>query len=225
MPASHPSNKRRFLGWLVVAGLLLLVAVVIWWRRPALTETEVRSVVVSTIQSEAPASFLVTGTLDVTATATVKNTKYLFPESLNLDLGTTQATVRLPGRVAYGFDVTALRPEDIRIAEDGVVEVQVPALHVFSAEPDLARMEVQTEVGWARTYAGSGQQATQRAMRFAQEALRQQGAKHLETQTQPRVNTAEALKNMLAPALQAAGMTAPRFRIEVGPRLVMQPDG
>ncbi len=218
---------RRLGVRLVAAGLLVLagVALAVWLLQPRLTETEVRQVVVSTIQQEAPASFFVTGTLDITATATVENTRYLFPDLLRFDLGTTRATVRMPGRIAYGFDVTALRPEDIRLGEDGVVEVTLPGLHVFSAEPNLAAMEVETDVGWARTYAGSGQRATQQALRVAHEALRRQGEAHLETTTQPRLNTAEALRKLLTPVLQAAGLADPQFRFQVGPHLVMEPTG
>jgi hypothetical protein len=144
---------------------------------------------------------------------------------LRLDLGTTRVRVRLPGRVAYGFDVSVLRPEDIVFGEDGVVEVALPDLSVFSVEPNLEAMEVETDVGWARTHARSGQQTTQRALQFAQRALREQASTHLIDKTQPRINTAEALQRMLTPALQAAGIAEPRFRFRIGPHLVMEPEG
>ena len=210
----------------LVAVLVLVafgLALVLWWMRPTLTEEQVRRSVITTIQAEAPASFYVTGTLDITATATVANTKYLFPELLRFDLGTTRATVRLPGRVAYGFDASQLHPDDIRFDEAGLIEVALPELRVFSVEPQLDSMEVQTDVGWARTYARSGQRVTQRATVFAQEALRKQGTSYLASATQPRVHTAEALQTLLTPVLQAAGVSAPRFRFRIGPHLVMEP--
>ena len=220
-------RMKRVLGGIVAIILVVGIAFIAVWGalRPRLSETEVRRAVVTTIQAEAPASFYITGTLDITATATVENTKYLFPDVLRLDLGTTRATVRLPGRLGYGFNVMALRAEDIRLVGDGVVEVTLPALRIFSVEPDLSAMEVQTEVGWARMYARSGQRATAQALAFAQEALREQGAAYLETATQPRINTAQALQKVLTPPLQAAGLAAPRFRIRIGPDLVTEPEG
>lgn len=212
----------------ITASVLVVVVAVYalrWALTARVTETEVQRTVVTTIQAEAPAAFLVTGTLTMTATATVENTKYLFPDVLRLPLGTTRATVRLPGRLAYGFEVASLRTEDIRLGEDGVVEVALPALRVFSVEPDLAAMEMQTDIGWARLYSRSGQRTSERALAFAQEALREQGAAHLETSAQPRIHTAEALQTLLTPALEAAGLDAPRFRIRIGPNLVMEPEG
>ena len=197
-----------------------------WWVQPGhLTETKVQRAVITTIQSEAPASFLVTGTLTITATTTVRNTRYLFPNLFRLDMGTTEARVRLPGRVAYGFDVTTLQPEDIQVGGDGVIDVAVPDLDVFSVEPNLEAMEVETEVGWARTHAHSGRQTTQQALTFAHEALREQGTTYLAESTQPRLHTAEALQRMLTPVLEAAGHPAPRFRFHIGRHLVMEPKG
>lgn len=212
-----------------VALMLLLVAVGVglgvWWMRPQVTEEEVRASVVTTIQREAPASFYVTGFLDITTTITVENTKYLFPDLFRFDLGTTRSTVRTPGRVSYGFDVRALRPEMIALGDDGVVSVTLPELSVYSVEPDLSEMEVQTEVGWARMHRSSGQRVEQRAIRHVQQALREQGEAHLKTSTQARVHTAEALRTLLTPVLEAAGLADPRFRIRVGPALVLQPEG
>ncbi len=207
------------------AALLLAVgfAAAVWWGRPRLTEEEVRQVVVTTIQREAPAAFFVTGTLHLTVTSTVANTKYFLPDLLRLDLGTTRATVRVPGRLSYGFDVRLLRAEDIRIGEDGVVEVTLPPLSVYSVEPELAEMEVQTEVGWARSQAGSGREVEQKAIRLLRDALREQGEKHLGDSAQPRINTARALQKLLTPVLEAAGLPSPQFRFRIGPELVLEP--
>ncbi len=214
--------------WRGVAALLLLVVLLVgifWLIRPRIDETAVRQMALSAIQSESAESFFVTGSLELSATSVVENTRYLLPDLLRIDLGTTRATVRLPGRVAYGFDVRLLQPEDITFTADRFVEVRLPDLAVFSAEPRLADMEVQTEVGWARTYARSGQEVTQEAIRQAQDILRLQAKAHLETNTQPRVNTALALEKLLTPVLQSAGLTDPRFRFHIGSELIMQPSG
>ena len=223
--------KRSVYRWTtrLIATLLLLViglAVAVWVLRPSLSEETVRQVVVSTIQREAPASFYITGYLDLTTAVTVKSEKRLFPDALGgLDLGTTQATVRMPGRVSYGFDVGGLRPEAIRVRPDGVVEVVVPELSVYAVEPDLEAMEVETSVGWARMQGSSGRRVEQLAIRRVREAMREQALDHVARAGEPRLNTATALEQLLAPVLQAAGLENPRFRFQVGPEVVMEPTG
>lgn len=197
-----------------------------WLMRPKLSEETVRQVVVSTIQREAPASFYVTGYVDLTTAITVKSTKRLFPDALGgLDLGTTQTTVRVPGRISYGFDVTQIRPEAIQLGPDGTVEVTLPELSVYAVEPDLEAMEVETSVGWARMSWSSGRRVEQQAIRRVREAMREQGRAHVERATEPRVNTAMALEQLLTPVLHAAGVPDPHFRFKVGPEMVMEPDG
>ncbi len=215
--------------WERVAALVFvgvaLAFVALFFLRPRWDETVVRRSVITTIQSEAPASFYVTGTIQLTATSEVEDTRVLLPNLLPLNLGTTRATVRLPGLVAYGFDASDLKPTHVDVEDEGIVRVTLPALRVFSVEPNLNAMEVQTDVGWARTYAGSGQAATQEAIRLAQDILRHQAESHLEASSQPRINTAEALRDLLAPILVAAGVEDPQFQFQIGPHLVMQPDG
>lgn len=219
--------KLRLYRWIVVALVLLGLgaAAGLWLARPRLTEEEVRTAVVTTIQREAPASFYVTGYLDIVATTTVENTKVLLPDVLGLDLGTTTSTVRMPGRVSYGFDARVLRPEMIDLRDDGVIQVTLPPLSVYSVEPDLERMEVETSVGWARLYRSSGRRVEQRALRAVEDVLRRQGTAHVQSSTQPRLNTAEALVTLLTPVLKAAGLAEPRFRFQIGPEIVVEPEG
>lgn len=220
-PSSYPLAVRVVAGLVILA---LLVVFLLWWKRPALTEEEIRRAVVTTIQSEAQASFFVTGVLRITAESTVENTEYLLPQSFRLNLGTTQARVRMPGHVSYGFDVRSLRPEAIRLTDDGIVEVTLPDLSPYSVETDVGAMEIHTSsTGWQRwTLTDEEREAiVGQALQSAQAALRKQAAEHLETATQPRINTAEALQLLLKPVLQAAGMSDPQFRFQIGPRIVM----
>ncbi len=223
-----PSRFVHRLAVRVVAVVLLLaigLAAGVWWKQPRFVEEEIRQLVVTTVQQESPASFYVTGALDIAATVTVENTKYLFPELLRFNLGTTRSIVRIPGRVSYGFDVTQLRPEDIRIQPDGLIEVTIPRLRLYSVEPALENMEVETSVGWARLQTSSGRRVEQKALGHVREALEAQGTKHLQDSTQPRVNTANAMEALLTPVLKAAGIPDPKFRFEIGTGLVMKPPG
>jgi len=201
---------------LALAVILVAVGVAlgIWLRKPGLTEEEVRTVLITTIQREAPAAFYVTGSLNIAATTTVENTKYLFPDLLLLDLGTTRATVRMPGRVSYGFDVTDLQSDHIRFlpGESNLVEIVVPSLSIYSVEPDLEKMEVETSVGWARLFTRSGRRVEQQAISFVQQALREQGESYLSTSIQARSYTTEAITTLFTPVLEAAGLLELQFR-------------
>ncbi|GAB5520001.1 MAG: DUF4230 domain-containing protein [Rhodothermales bacterium] len=210
--------------------LLLLVALGavlgVWLMQPRWTEEEVQTTVITTLERETPESFLVTGSVTLNAQAQVRNTKWLFPFiTTPLSLGTTTATVRLPGRVSYGFDVRTLTPEHIRITEDGIVEVALPELTIYSVEPDLEQIEIQTEVGWARTRAGSGAEVQQAALAEVQRALRAQAEAHLADHTQPHINTTAALKAMLTPALESLGMESPEMLVHLPHVGLLVPEG
>ncbi len=213
----------------VGAVLVLLafgVAAAFWWWSPQWSEEEVRRAVVSTVQREAPASFYVTGTLDVIATSTVSNTEVLLPDLLGWEVGTVTSTVRVPGRIYYGFDVQQLEAADIQVHTDGRVTVALPELRIYAVEPVLEEMEVQTEAGWRRYYDLTVDERVERAaLRRVRSVLHRQGEAHLKTSVQPRIHTARALKKLLAPVLQAAGYADPRIRVEIGNRLVMGPQG
>jgi hypothetical protein len=212
MPFTRPAAA-------VAVVLLLLIGAAglyLWSARPRLSETEVRDVVFATIQRESPASFLITGTLDVTATTRVENTRTLLPGIVGIDLGTTSATVRVPGRISYGFDVRELSPDMIRLLGGDTIEVTVPDPVIFSVEPNLEAMEVETRRGWLRISQRTENQVRGRAIELVQATLRAQGAAHLRDSTQPRINTADALYEMLRPPLIAAGIENPQLRFRIG---------
>jgi len=218
-PDYPPAPARRRRGWpgIVLAALVALLAGALLFGvsrrllRPS--EAEIRGAVYTAIQRETPQTFLVTGSVDVTATTTVSNTRWLLPGILGLNLGTTTATVRMPGRVSYGVDLSRIGPEDIVVEDGGIVRVLVPSPEVWSVEPVLTGMEVQTDVGWARLYSSSGRAVEQEAIRLMEAALRAQGEAHLADAGQPRLNSNAALEAVLIPALVAAGVDDPRISV------------
>jgi hypothetical protein len=208
----------------VLAALLVGVGVWLDSARPRLSSQEVRSALFSTIERESPAAFLVTGRLEMTVTTRMSDSRVLLPGLLGIDLGTSRATVRVPGGVSYGFEADSLKPEMVRLLEDGVVEVEIPPLAVYSVEPDLGQLEVETERGWARV--GTTEDELERqALMVVEGAMRRQALSHLRSSYQPRINTARALERILAPALEGLGMEAPRFRFRLGEDLVVEPTG
>lgn len=209
---------------LVLVVLLVLVAGVFFLARPRITEQQVRQAVFTTIESESPEAFVVTGRLDVSVETRIEDSRILLPGLIGLDLGTTRATIRVPGRVSYGFPADSLRPEMVRLTETGMIEVELPGLQVYSAEPDLAAMEVETVRGWARL-PGGATEVERQAIGVIEGALRRQAAVHLRSSFQPRINTAQALQRLLRPGLQGLGMRDPSFRFSLGEGLIVEPTG
>lgn len=226
--------KRLLIGG-GLALLLVIGGVLIGRMTSTGIEPTVQRTVVSTIQREAGASFYVTGMLDVTATEQVSRTETAFPVLMQLlrtaqpswplmGQRTVDVTVRVPGRISYGFEVSDLQPDDIRVANDGRVEVTLPPLRVHAVAPDLSRLRIKTETsGWMWVDADQVEATEREALTGVQNALRRQGEEHLQQATQPRVNTARALEEALRPALQAAGVSQPRFRFYLGADLVLEP--
>jgi len=221
-----PRNRVRLLlvGSALVVALLAAVFALTRIPRPHLSEEQLRDALFTAIQRESPEAFLVTGRLELTTTTRVENSRVLLPGILGLDLGTTRATVRVPGRVSYGFPADSLQPEMVRMLEDGTVEVEIPGLVVHSAEPDLGRLEVETSRGWARL-AATTDTVERRAVAIVQGAMRRQAVAHLRSSFQPRINTADALEALLTPVLKGLGMEEPRFRFLLGGDLVTERGG
>jgi hypothetical protein len=201
----------------LVAGALLLIPRL---KAPRLTERVTAEAIHAAIQREADTTFIVTGYLEVVATVRSQDTRVLLPDFLNLPLGTTRATVRVPGRVSYGFDISQLTPRMIRVSGDTVV-VEVPPVTIYSTEPDLSRLEVETTTGWARRPV-TAQEAERRAVQLLSSGLEQQGEAHLARSAQPRVNTARALRRMLEPVVTGLGMERPHVRVNLGAGLVLE---
>lgn len=217
--------KQRVIGGLLALVLVALGAGLAWWVR-APSEAEIQRAVVSTVQQEAPSAFLVTGILSMNVEERVAYTASVAPEfyqtlrrygfAPEVDLVTSEARVRVSGRVTYGFSVYDLSADRIRKQRDGTVRVQVPSLQVQTVAPDLETLEVKTESrGWLKLFSGN-MEATARdeAMAGVQKAFRKQAEQRIREGAQARANTAEALEAMLTPPLRAAGLSQPQFAFE-----------
>lgn len=234
---SSKSRSDALVG--VLVGLLLAAGLVLWWQTRGPSQSTVRKTVVTTIQEESPASFLVTGTIDLSVTVRIDSSQYLTPAWLTflvegtqtgasaLLQGGAEAQVEVPGTVSYGFDVRQLTPEMVTLTGDDLIGVELPSLSVHSVEPALSKLRVRTQTsGWMRIFPSDAPDTVRtQALQEAQLALRTQALRQIQARTQPKVNTARAIKKMLRPTLEAAGIPEPRFRIQVGENLVLQPKG
>lgn len=206
-------------GWIV--SLLVVIGVVVVFVRVhySLTSQQVQQMVYTAIQREAPASFLVTGTLDLSASASMRSTTVFMPQVFAWKFGSTEVKVRVPGRVSYGIDVSKLKPNMTTLGKGDTVEVTIPDVAIYSVEPVLSQLEIETTRGWLRSDA-STQELTQHTLGALGAALRQQGVEHLRDSVQPRLNTALALEKLLAPLLQSAGLRDVHFRFRIGSGVV-----
>ncbi len=223
-PARRTSRRQTFASLLALGALLVaVIAVLLLIRVPRVTvsQVDVADLAHTTLQQEITAAFLVTGELIVTAETRVQNTKTLLPGLLDVDLGTTSAQVRVPGRVIYGIYADSLTRDRIRMTDDSVVEITLPQPQVYAVEPRLSDMEVETRRGWARLSRETEAQVRERAVELVERSLRAQGHRHMMQSVQPRVNTARALEAMLRPALEAAGIE-PRFRFRIGSEITWE---
>ncbi len=219
-------RSRRLL--LVLAVLLVGagLAALLWLARPRWSVERVRDTVVTTIQSEAPASDLVTGRVGISARREIRDLGQFswLPAWLDLpgvNVLDAEARVEATGEALYGFDVRALTPGMIEVHPDGLVEVTLPPLRVIAVETDLGGLRIESDEGMLRS--GAGRQLEGEALRDVEVLLRRQAERHLDDSVQPAVHTAEALKAMLTPPLRAAGLEAPRFRFHLAPDLTLEP--
>lgn len=212
----------------IAISLIILAAGAISLARrlgpPALARDEVREALYSTIQRETPASFLVTGTLDIIAETEIEASRRLLPGIVGLNLGTSRASVRVPGRVSYGFDLDQLEPDMISFLNDTIIELRLPELSIHSVEPRLSGLEVATERGWTR-WSPDPDSLEQQALSFAENALRRQALAHLQDSLQPRINTAAALERMMRPVLDGLGHPRATVNIRISPRVTVSPAG
>jgi len=206
---------------LIIPLLILFAAGIFFFlQKTQWTQEELRSSIITKVESESPESFLVTGSLEISADITEEsNRSFIIPVlfmPVPVNMGTTTTQLKIPGKVAYGFNVRDLKPEDISVAIDGVIEVDLPELSTFSVEAHLDQAEIETEVGWARMHSKSGQVQEEKALARVNETLRNQANAVLENSQQPQINTAEALQAMLLPVVQALGIDNPQFRFKLG---------
>jgi hypothetical protein len=123
---------------------------------------------------------------------------------IEVPLGQTEATLRAPIKVYYG-----VRPHAIHAtrAVEGQLHLTVEKIEVLSVDADISRLEIKTNVGWARLDALSGEEARYRAKK-AFEQSKYHAADNMLQSMQVTAYLREALK---AIATQISGITDVRI--------------
>ncbi len=224
-------TSRSFRPWALL-GLGLVAALVaasaVLLTRGGISEDEIRSAVRTGIEAEAAEGFVVTGRL--ASTLSGSSARRWRIRLLNIETGRAEVAVRVPATMTYGFSLDDFGADDIRFREGGLVEVVLPPLSVFSVEPELEDAEVDIDLsGQARLTPSLTERTVEQTLRRVRPALREQAEAHLRDSDQPAINSARALRRVLAAPLEAAGVDLAdvRFRFVVAPgdTLDVQPEG
>ena len=226
MPDARPAPPaRHVMGLMLAVGIAIcaLVAVlvgafVLLTPGGGVSEEEVESAMLSTLQSEAAEDFLVTGRLSSSLSGS--SARRWRVRLLDIETGRAEVGVRVPATMTYGFSLSDLAPGDLDFQEGGVVEVRLPRLSVFSVEPELEEADIDIDLsGQARLTPSLTERTLEQTLRRVRPALREQAEAHLESSDQPALNTARTLSRMLATPLEAAGVdvASVRFRFVVAP--------
>lgn len=221
LPSSYTSVRSLFYLLLIASG----VALGIWLSAPSPSDEQIKETIITSLQQEADTTVFVTGYLTISTRLTLEETRR-FPRSDELprytvplfhaagtpqiNLGTNRTALQVPGRVSYGFSLENLGTEDIEIINGRTIRMNLPALEIYSVEPELERLSLETELGWAR-WSSSGRELERRALGDIRASLRRQGQRHLRQSEQPVINTMRGVRRLLAPALKPAGIEEPRF--------------
>ena len=226
----RPRRAGIVLGLALAAGLAVVVALGVAVVRGGggPTEEDVRTLVRTQIESEAAEGFVVTGRLSSTLSGSSARRWRL--RLLDIETGRAEVTVRVPATMTYGFSLDGFDADAIRFRADGVVEVVLPPLEVFSVEPELEEADVEIDLsGQARLTPSLTERTVEQTLHQVRPALRRQAEDHLASSDQPAVNSARALRRVLSSPLEAAGVDLAdvrfRFVIAPGDTLDVQPEG
>lgn len=220
-----PTVRKSLLALLVIALVATAAGAAWYWAsRPRLTETEARSLISTTLVEEVPEQFLVTGTLEyVTRVERSRQRQFVaMPGVVEVPLGTTRVSARVPGRVHYGFDVREVDVDGLRLRGD-TVEVRLPPLEVFAVEADLENAQIRTDEGWGPLLSPRGYLEERAALQAVRPRLRSRAEAHLVRSGEPERNAARALALMLRPGFAAAGYPDVVFTFVVGEGRALTP--
>jgi Protein of unknown function (DUF4230) len=196
----------------VVFGMLLLLGVGIFvgytLKMPQINTHKIQEEALTLITKESKASFLVTGKVDLVLEYTLSDKK----EMMGLDLGTTQTEIRIPGEAFYGFSADKLTLKDFKMQGDTLI-LFLPPTEVLTVSPNLAKMQMKTDVGWARLYKNSGRSVEQKALKSIPDRMKAKAVAYVQNSPNAQQNTKKAIEQLMIPLLRSNGVQNPKIWI------------
>lgn len=227
-PCCYPVPAMLTLRWFFPTLALVIIGVIGWsvWLRvkpssePVIQE-RLSEVLYADLVRETGSAFLVTGNVVLQTRYTARNEALFLPGVLGIPLGTNEVSIRLPGTVHYGVDMRQFTPNHIDVREEErEIHITLPNISVLSTEPDLSRLDVQTQRGWMRSRQ-SAELLREEAIRAITDRFRAQGDAYLTSGSLiPRSHTEDAFRVMLAPFLDATGLADARIVFNYGVPIV-----
>lgn len=123
---------------------------------------------------------------------------------VEIPLGETEATLRAPIKVYYGVRLHAIHATK---TVNGQLHITINKVEVLSVDADISRLEIKTDVGWARFDSLSGQEARSRVKK-AFEQSKYRAADNMLQSMQVTAYIRAALKSI---ATQISGITDVRI--------------
>ena len=187
--------------------ILLLIIAGVWFSAPKLLENLAPHLAE---KSEAqhfndmlldmkPDAAIQAGFIQTSHEQTWSNEAFLSFLGIEIPLGQTAATLRAPIKVYYG-----VRPHAIHALKSvkGQLHLTVDSVGVLSVDADISKLEIKTNVGWARLDTMSGEEARSRAKR----AFEQSKYRAADSMLQSLQVTAHVREAMKALATQISGV-------------------
>jgi len=162
---------RKFLS------VLILAAIGLWFSNPQLLDSLAPHILQKSEQQQfndmlidmKPDAAIQAGYIQTIHEQTWSNEAFLSLLGMQIPLGKAEATLRAPIKVYYGVKADAVHAIKNR---NGQLHLTVKRVEVLSVDADISKLEIKTDLGWARLDAVSGREARDRAKRAFEKSKR-----------------------------------------------------
>jgi len=196
---------RNFITTLTI---LALIAAGIWFSAPKLFDGLVPHLIEKSETDQfndmlldmKPDVAIQAGFIETMHEQTWGNEAFLSFLGIEIPLGATNATLRAPIKIYYG-----VRPHAVHALKSvkGQLHLTVDSVEVLSVDADISKLEIKTNLGWARLDTTSGAEARSKAKKVFEQS-KYRAADNMLKSLQVTAHVREAMK---AIALRITGIT------------------
>jgi len=157
--------------------ILILAAIGLWFSYPQLFDGLTPHIVQKSEQQQfnnmlidmKPDAAIQAGYIQTVHEQIWSNEAFISLLGFEIPLGKTEATLRAPIKVYYG-----VKPDAVHAIQNknGQLHLTVKRVEVLSVDADISKLEIKTDLGWARLDAVSGREARERAKRAFEKSKR-----------------------------------------------------